>query len=204
MKRAGKALLRVAGLALAITLAVFLIRWGWGWFSGNMLQGKYERATEIIAHEIQRVGELTAVKYTDSSVMHSSTKALLIGDVQTVSVPYTYEIGFGVHLNGVAVAAGEDGLVFTVPDAVMTYDSFQVTGKPEVSDFLYPLSEERYQQMLDEQAAECRKKYLEDPACLENAWQETCGRIRQLAEQWTGEELTVTFQKPIENKTTGG
>ena len=176
MKRAGKALLRVAGLALAITLAVFLIRWGWGWFSGNMLQGKYERATEIIAHEIQRVGELTAVKYTDSSVMHSSTKALLIGDVQTVSVPYTYEIGFGVHLNGVAVAAGEDGLVFTVPD----------------------------EQMLDEQAAECRKKYLEDPACLENAWQETCGRIRQLAEQWTGEELTVTFQKPIENKTTGG
>ena len=80
----------------------------------------------------------------------------------------------------------------------------KVTGKPEVSDFLYPLSEERYQQMLDEQAAECRKKYLEDPACLENAWQETCGRIRQLAEQWTGEELTVTFQKPIENKTTGG
>ena len=39
MKRAGKALLRVAGLALAITLAVFLVRWGWGWFSGNMLFG---------------------------------------------------------------------------------------------------------------------------------------------------------------------
>lgn len=199
MKRAGKWLLRVLALALGITLSVFLVRYGWDWFSGNVLKGKYQRATEVVSREMLRVGDLTAVKHTENAVMESSTKALLIGDVQTVSVPYAYEIGLGVSLKDVTVAPGEDALVVTVPEAAMMYDSFQVTGEPQVSDFLYPLSEGRYQEMLDDEAADCRKKYLDDPACMENAWQESCARIRELIEKCTGEQLNVTFRKPADD-----
>lgn len=196
MKRLGKWLLRVTAVAVGIALAVFLVRYGWDFVSGTLLKGKYERSAEIISHEMQKGGELTSVKYSDQAVMESTTKALLIGDVQKVTVPYAYEIGLGVRLDAVSVAAGEDGITVTVPDARMIYDSFQVTGEPQISDFLYPLNESRYQEMLDAQAAECREKYLSDAACLEKAWDEACAYIRSLAEQWTGESgLNLTFAK---------
>ena len=196
MKRFGKWLLRVLATALGIALAVFIVRYGWDWVNGSIVGGKYRRATEIIAHEMLKGGEMTSLKYSDQAVMESSTRALLIGDVQKVTVPYAYEIGLGIRLDQVTVEAKEDGVAVTVPKARMVYDSFQVTGEPKVSDFLYPLSESRYQEMLNEQEKECREKYLSNEEYLDAAWDEACALIRAQAEQWTGEkELNLVFQK---------
>ena len=196
MKRFGKWLLRVLATALGIALAVFIVRYGWEWVNGSILGGKYRRATEIISHEMLKGGEMTSLKYSDQAVMESSTRALLIGDVQKVTVPYAYEIGLGIRLDQVTVEAKEDGVAVTVPKARMVYDSFQVTGEPKVSDFLYPLSESRYQEMLNEQEKECREKYLSNEEYLDAAWDEACALIRAQAEQWTGEkELNLVFQK---------
>ncbi len=196
MKRFGKWLLRVLATALGIALAVFIVRYGWDWVNGSILGGKYRRATEIIAHEMLKGGEMTSLKYSDQAVMESSTRALLIGDVQKVTVPYAYEIGLGIRLDQVTVEAKEDGVAVTVPKAKMIYDSFQVTGEPKVSDFLYPLSESRYQEMLNEQEKECREKYLSNEEYLDAAWGEACALIRAQAEQWTGEkELNLVFKK---------
>ena len=196
MKRFGKWLLRVLATAAGIALAVFIVRYGWDWVNGSVLGGKYKRATEIISHEMLKGGEMTSVKYFDQAVMESSTKALLIGDVQKVTVPYAYEIGLGIQMDRVTVEAKEDGIAVAVPKAKMIYDSFQVTGEPKVSDFLYPLSKSRYQEMLDAQAKECREKYLSGDEFLNAAWEEACALIRAQAEQWTGEkELKLVFQK---------
>ncbi|MBQ9264656.1 MAG: DUF4230 domain-containing protein [Clostridia bacterium] len=193
MKWLGKKAMAVLLLALAIMLAATFYPYAQEWVSSMLPQGKYDRATTVISHEMEKAGELTAVKYTDQELMESSTKALFLGEVQNVKAPYTYEIGLGIHLNEVKLTASENGITVAVPDVEMLYDSFRVTGSPEVKDFFHPLNETKYQQMLDAQAAECRAKYLDDQQCLSDAWTAACESIERLISQWTGEEIPLKF-----------
>lgn len=193
MKRLGRLILRVITLALALSLAAALFPYVRDLARSILPQGKYQQTVTLISHEMEKAGELTAVRHIDWEVLESSTKALLIGEVQQVKVPYQYEIGLGIRLDEVAVNAKEDSIQVTVPEAEMLYDSFRVTGEAEVSSFFYPLKEKQYQEMLDAQAAACREKYLKDPDMMDSAWQEACAALRALISQWTGEELPLTF-----------
>lgn len=193
MKRIVKRLLRILSLALALTLAAVLFPYAKDWLSRYLPQGKYDRATMVISHEMEKAGELTAVRYTDQELMEASTKALLLGEVQKVTAPYTYEIGLGIRLSDVQLSSNQDGITIRVPEIEMLYDSFRVTGSPEVQDFFYKLNESRYQQMLNDQAAECRAKYLADENCLQEAWQAACESLEKMIQQWTGEKLPLKF-----------
>lgn len=193
MKRLGRLLVRVAVLALALSLAAALFPYVRDLARSLLPQGKYRQTAALISHEMEKAGELTAVRHIDWEVLESSTKALWIGDVQQVRVPYRYEIGLGIHMKEVRLETEEDGIRVAVPPADMLYDSFRVTGEAEVTDFFYPLQEKQYQDMLDAQAAACREKYLTDAAFMESAWQEACAALRDLISQWTGEEVPLTF-----------
>ena len=197
MKKLGKKLLRIFSLAIALCLAAVIYPYASQWLSAVLPKGKYDRETMLISHEMEKAGELTAIRYTDQELMEASTKALLVGEVQNVKVPYTYEIGLGLRLADVRVETGENGIILKVPDAQMLYDSFKVTGSPEVYDFyhLYPLNETRYQEMLDAQAAACRESYLQNAGCMEEAWNAACEQIKALVSQWTGETLPLTFER---------
>lgn len=194
MKWLGKKVLSVIGLALALTLAAALFPYIKTWVGQLLPQGRYDRFTAVIAHEMEKTGELTAVRYTDSEIMEATTKALLIGEVQNVKVPYTYEIGLGIYLDQVVLTAGEGGVTVGVPKVRMLYDSFRVTGSPEVKSFFYELSEKRYQEMVDRQAADCRAKYLQDEVCMQTAWQAACDALKKLFFQWAGEEVPLSFR----------
>lgn len=193
MKRLGKGVLRVIALALIFSLAAALYPYARDWVGALLLQGKYSRAVTVISREIEKLGELTAVRHTEQGVMENTTNALLIGQVQKVTVPYTYEIGLGIDLSAVGIEAGERSLQVSVPPARMLYDSFRPSGAPQVSDLLYPLSETKYQDMLAQQAEACRQNYLNDPKNMDDAWQAACEALEKLIGQWTGEELTVSF-----------
>lgn len=193
MKTVGKKLLKIVSLALALSLAAALFPYVRDLAAGLLPQEKYRRAVQVISHEMEKTGELTALRFTDREVMENTTNALLIGEVQKVTVPYTYEIGLGVDLTQVTAEAGDGGIIVTVPDAGMIFDSFRTAGDPSVTDFFYPLNETRYQEMQNRQAADCRAKYLNDPEQMERAWQAACEALKGLIVQWTGEDLPVQF-----------
>ena len=193
MKAVGKRLLKIVSLALAITLAAALFPYVRDLAARLLPKGKYEQAVQVISHEMEKTGELTALRFTDQEVMENTTNALFIGEVQKVTVPYTYEIGLGVDLSRVTAEAGDGGITVKVPEAGMIFDSFRVSGDPTVSDFFYPLNETRYQEMQDRQAADCRARYLNDPEKMDKAWQAACEALRGLIRQWTGEELPIRF-----------
>lgn len=194
MKRLFKAVLRVIALALAIILAVTLLPYARNFLRQYLPQGKYDQTSARLTHEMQAVGELTAVRHRDTGVMVATVDALLVGTVQKVSVPYAYEIGLGLRLDDVKLTPTENGITVSVPDAAMLYDSFTVTGEPEVSDFWYRLTENRYQQMLDGQAAACRAEYLEDAVCMQQAWDAACDQLAALFSKWSGETLPLQFE----------
>jgi len=185
--------LRIISLALALMLAAVFYPYARDWIHRIMPQGKYERISTLLTHELKEAGELTAIRYTDTGILHAETNALLIGSVQQVTVPYAYEIGLGFPLGEVTIRALENALEVTLPEIRMLYDSFQVTGEPEVNDFWYHLTESRYQKMLDDQALSCREGYLENPQYQQEAWDAACKTLQALFVQWANESMAITF-----------
>ena len=183
----------ILALALALTLANVFSPYLKNWFSGLLPRVDYDSAAERLTHEMEKAGELIAVRYTDTGVMTGTIDALFLGTVSRVSAPYLYEIGLGIKLVEVKLTPEETDLAVTVPKPQALYDHFQVTGDVRNDDFWGLATQQRYQQMLDERQAACRQSYLDDPQCLEKAWEASCEQLETLFRQWTGENLQLRF-----------
>ena len=125
--------------------------------------------------------------------MTGSIDALFLGTVSRVTAPYLYEIGLGIKLEDVKLTPEETKLTVTVPKPQVLYDHFQVTGDVQSDDFWGLATQQRYQQMLDERHAACHEAYMNDPQCLEQAWEAACEQLEALFCQWTGENLQLRF-----------
>ncbi len=183
----------VVMLALAIVLASYFSPYITGWLNQVIFRIDYRKTATELTHEMEKVSELIAIRNTDTGVLDGDIKAKLIGSVSHITVPYTYEIGLGVKLENVTLTPEDTRLIVAVPDAEMLYDRFEVTGKPENRDFWGLSTQERYQSMLNEQQAACRKVYLDDPTHMEQAWEASCEQLKVLFMQWTGESLRLEF-----------
>lgn len=183
----------VVALALAIVLASYFFPYISSWLNQAIFHIDYQKTATQLTHEMEEVGELIATRNTDTGVLDGDIKAKLIGSVSHITVPYTYEIGLGIKMEKVTLTPEETRLVVAVPDAEMLYDRFEVTGKPESKDFWGLSTQDRYQNMLNDQQAVCRKAYLEDPTHMEQAWKASCEQLKILFAQWTGESLRLEF-----------
>ena len=195
-KRGGRLFRRVIAivtLALAIILADILSPYIKNWVYAVLPRVDYQSAAVRLTHEMEKVGELIAVRHTDTGVMNGKVEALFLGTVSEVSVPYRYEIGLGVKLGDVKLEPEENSLIVSVPQAQVLYDHFQATGEPQNNDFWGFATQQRYQKMLDEQHAACRAGYESDPAFLSEAWEVVCEQLTALFHQWSGENLQLRF-----------
>ena len=183
----------VLALALAIVLAGYFSPYITGWLNQVIFRIDYQKTATQLTHEMEKVGELIAIRSTDTGVLEGDIKAKLIGSVSHITAPYSYEIGLGVKLENVTLTPEDTRLLVTVPEAEMLYDRFEVTGKPENKDFWGLSTQDRYQNMLNEQQIACRRVYLDDPAYMEQAWEASCDQLRNLFLQWTGESLRLEF-----------
>lgn len=194
-KRALKRLGRIITLAAVLTLAAALYPYAKDLIGGWLPQGRYERASRLISHEMEQAGDLIAVRHRDTGLMEAGMQALLVGEVNHVKAPYAYEIGLGFHLADVTLKTEAESITVTVPPVQMLYDSFQITDSPEISDFWRLMGEADYQRLVDQQAAECRRGYLENEETMDQAWESGCRELEKLFAQWTGEELQFTFRQ---------
>ena len=183
----------VVVLALAIVLASYFSPYITGWLNQVLFRIDYQQTATQLTHEMEKVGELIAIRNTDTGVLEGDINAKLIGSVSHIKAPYTYEIGLGVKLGNVTLTPEETRLVVSVPDAEMLYDKLDVTGKTENKDFWGLSTQDRYQAMLNDRQAACRQAYLDDPACMEQAWEASCEQLKVMFLQWTGESLRLEF-----------
>ena len=183
----------IVTLALALILANTFSPYIKSWIYRLLPKVDYQSAVTRLTHEMEKAGELIAVRYTDTGIMTGTKDALWVGTVSTVTAPYLYEIGLGIKLNDVKLVIGDSELTVIVPQAQVLYDHFQVTGDIQKNDFWGLLNEQRFQQIQDEQHAACRQSYLDDPQCLEKAWEAACEQLETLFRQWTGENLQLRF-----------
>ena len=183
MKLIGKWLLRIVSSAAIMALMVALLP-----YATNLLGLLFPNpdpiyATTLLKREMAKVGKLTCMEYKDTGIAAATTEALFLGDVQKVSVPYEYVIALGVDLEQVKISATEDSVVLTIPPTQMLYDSFNVTGEAQIEDFWLPLSQSRYQKILDDRAAACQKDILTNEDLMEEARKATHEKVAALYRQ---------------------
>ncbi|MBQ2701319.1 MAG: DUF4230 domain-containing protein [Clostridia bacterium] len=197
MKRIGKWLLRLlsAGIILAIMVAALP-------YAGKLLGFLLPTpdpvyATTLLKREMAKVGKLTCLEYQDTGIAAASTSALFLGDVQRVSVPYEYTIALGVDLEKVQISIEDNGVCLTLPPVMMLYDSFNVTGEAEIEDFWLPLSQSRYQKILDNQAAASRLEILSDQELMARAEEATIDKVTALYRQLLAAENLAAPQVKV-------
>ena len=143
--------------------------------------------TARISQEIRKMGELTSLELTDTGSFTASLPALIFGEAQRVTVPYEYSLSMGIDLSSIEFEAAQSTIRVLVPPAKVLRDELTVTGEPDVSDFFFPLTNERYQQILDEQAAGFKKAYEEDADLLQKAWHSAVEKLQKLLSSLAGQ-----------------
>ena len=194
----GKRILRIVTMALIIALVIVMLPYLRGWLGGFLPGLDYDRMSELLTHEMELKGELLAVTYTDTGLMSGTVSTFV-----SVKAPYSYEIGFGLKLADVTLNPVEEGIVVEVPDTQVLYDSFNITGDPEISDPFGLAAKDRlmgngdlYQRLVDDEHTACRLRYENDPEYRRQAWDAAVEQLTQLFLQWSGEDLSLTFIQP--------
>lgn len=197
MKGFFKWILRVLTISLVVILAVVMIPYVKPLIANLLNKTNYSQVAEILSHEMMETGKLTAVEYCDQGEMTSKTDALIIGTVQSVSVPYRYDIALGLDLSRVEVETEPDSLIIYLPSIELISDKLTVTGDAKVNDFLFPLTNKRYQDMLDAYALSCREAYMNNQTLLDEAWTSAAKTLKELFSKWIEESnnLNIRFEK---------
>ena len=172
---------RLIGFAACIVLALVLVRFGpelWiRVFGGGNTQWISERFSEtlrekneLVVYEVEVTGQETV-----------SQDAWLLGTVQKVEMPYTFQMSFTVDLSRAVVSALDNTVEVRLPSPAPAYPRLTVNDdEVKKSDWLYPLTPERYaeikQQTEDRLFAECsqNKEYQA------NAWGVTVRNLESL------------------------
>ena len=192
MKKIIKFIVRVVALALALILAYTAVPYVRDWAERALFKAGFTRSASVLAHEVEKLGEMTSLRMRDDGVMDASVDALLVGKVASVKVRYRYEIGFGVDLTAAIVTETDKGAIVELPRVKMLYDSFTAQNEPEIQDFFSLVTKQKYQEMLNEQALACREKYTLDKDILEQALQAAVIAVDRLCREWSSADFECT------------
>lgn len=158
-------------LIFCLALAVGLVRFGPNiymricgeqnarWFSERFTEALREK-NELVVYEIETTGQETV-----------SQDAWLIGTVQKVELPYTFQMSFTVDLSQATIAVNENRIEVHVPSPKPGYQKLTVDdNQVKKVDWLYPLTPERYAQIKQEVEDRLFAEYCANETYRQNAW----------------------------------
>jgi len=115
---------------------------------------------ELVVYEIETTGQETV-----------SQDAWLLGTVQKVEIPYTFRMAFTVDLSRASVEVEENLIKVSIPAPVPGYQKLVVDDqKVRKVDWLYPVTPERYAQILQEVEERLFEEYCASDTYSMNAW----------------------------------
>lgn len=129
------------------------------WISQKFSETLREK-NELVVFEIETTGQETVTQ-----------DAWLLGTVQKVEIPYTFEMRFTVDLSRAVVSVEENKVYVRVPSPSAGYQRLTVDedGVRKV-DWLYPLTPERYAAIKQEIEDRLFAQYSANEEYRQNAW----------------------------------
>lgn len=197
MKALLKWLGRTVGSALTLVLIIVLLPHASRLMNSILpdLSGAAVTVSATLARNLQQSARLETAIAEEEGVLESGTEALFLGQVQKVTVRYTYHASLGIDLRKVQVKVTGNTITLLLPDMEVLSDSLT---PEEISkdDFWYPLTEERLQVLLRQEQERCRAYYLEEHAQTEQAWADTVAALESTVSQWIAlgnDRITIEY-----------
>lgn len=139
------------------------------WISEQFSQTLREK-NELIVYEVETTGQETV-----------SQEAWLIGTVQKVILPYTFQMQFTVDLSQASVSADGNIIRVSIPEPAAGYHKLTVK-EDEIQkvDWLYPLTTERYAELVRQVEEKLFENAASNPEFQKSAWDHTVQNLESL------------------------
>ena len=130
------------------------------YYKGSVYRDMNDAPRALKVYEVETTGRETV-----------SQEAWLIGTVQKVVLPYTFQVRFSLDLSQAQVRVDQEDIVVSIPRPKAGYQKLIVDQDHiEKVDWLYPLTTERYADILNEVEQKLFRNAAENPEFQSNAW----------------------------------
>lgn len=178
MKKLLKRLLR---FSILLVVAICLVEFGPALMVRFFGSGNTQWISERFSESLKEKNELVVYEVETTGQETVSQDAWLIGTVQRVEIPYTFEMCFTVDLSSATVTANENVIEVRVPTPVGGYQKLTVNEQEiKKSDWLYPLTPERYEEMKQDIESRLFEEYASNDEYRQNAWGVTVRNLETL------------------------
>lgn len=190
---------RIAATAVTIVLVVVLLPYASNLASAFLpdLSGAVLNTSLLLSHKMESSARLETNVVEDEGILNSTTNAMFIGQVQSVTIQYTYRASIGLDLSKVQMSVRGNTITLTLPQLEILADSI-TPEQVEKDDFWYPLTESRRQQLLEDELALCRERCLSEYAASEDAWSNTLAAMESTVSGWlsaANSGVTVRYEQ---------
>lgn len=178
---------RVIGTVVAVVLIVVLLPYASQLASAVLpdLSGAALNTSILLSHKMESSARLETTVVEDEGILNSTTEAMFIGQVQSVTMQYLYRASIGIDLGKVQMKVQGSTITLILPEPEILTDSI-TPEQVQKDDFWYPLTEERRQQLLEAELIKCRERCLSEYAASEEAWRNTVSAMENTVSAWLG------------------
>ena len=190
---------RVAATVISVILVVVLLPYASRLASAVLpdLSGAALNTSILLSHEMKSSARLETNVVVDEGIMNSTTNALFLGEVQSVTMKYTYRASVGIDLSKVQMKVRGNTITLTLPPLEILADSL-TPDQMEKNDFWYPLTEERRQKLMENELTLCRERCLNEYAASGEAWQHTLTAMGNTVSSWLtsiNSNVTIRYER---------
>lgn len=194
---------KILATALCIVLIVVLLPYASKLASAVLpdLSGAALNTSLLLSHKMESSARLETGIVEDEGILNSTTNAMFIGQVQSVTMKYLYRASIGIDLSKVQMNVRGNTITLTLPQPEILNDSI-TPQQVEKDDFWYPLTEERRQKLLDDEITLCRQRCLSEYAASQEAWSNTVAAMENTVAGWLGIAkvgVTVRYEQAPSN-----
>ncbi|MEF9878635.1 MAG: DUF4230 domain-containing protein [Clostridia bacterium] len=166
-----KILKRTSLCVVCVALALVLVRFGPNLYARIFGNGNTVWISERFSETLKEKNNLVVYEVETTGQETVSQDAWLIGTVQKVVLPYTFHISFTVDLSQAKISLAGNTVEVRVPSPVASYHKLTVNeDKMKKSDWLYPLTPERYSEIKKQLEERLFQEYSVNPEYQKNAW----------------------------------
>lgn len=169
-------------LFVMLLALVFLgIRFGPGLYSRFFGSGSIQWISEQFSETLKEKNQLLVYEVETTGQETVTQEAWLLGTVQKVVMPYTFQMNFTVDLSRAAVASNGGVIEVRIPSPEPGYQKLTVNeAEMQKNDWLYPLTPERYSEIKEQVETRLFDEASTNQEYIQNAWNVTVKNLEGL------------------------
>lgn len=177
-----KKVIRKIFMMVVLVALVFLgVRFGPNLYVRLFGSGNVQWVSERFSETLREKNQLMVYEVETTGQETVTQDAWLIGTVQKVVMPYTFQMNFTVDLSNAVVTASGSTIEVHVPSPVPGYQKLTVDeAAMKKNDWLYPLTPERYAQIKQTVEDRLFEEASSNEEYIQNAWNVTVRNLETL------------------------